>query len=61
MSKLKMCWYTAGDQLLCRWVDSQELAMCPEGSIPLEGGEERSSGATSGAGIQAREFADKAA
>jgi hypothetical protein len=54
MKKLRMSWYSAGDQLVCRWVESEEQETCRGVATPLERVDDKDS--SLGAKIEATEF-----
>jgi hypothetical protein len=56
MRNLKMSWYTAGDELVCRWVDSQEQETNHEALTSLTGRDDGSKNSNLSAEVQVTEL-----
>jgi hypothetical protein len=57
MRNLRMSWYTAGDKLMCRWVESEEQETCHGVSTPLGEADDSRKESSLGAEIEAPRFA----
>jgi hypothetical protein len=55
MRNLRMSWYTADDQLVCRWVEAEQET-CQGVSTPLDGADGSRRDSSLGANLEATEF-----